>query len=727
MQTVKRDIDKQMELLKIWKILIRRRWVILAAYLIFISAVLAFTLIVTPSYKATTTILVKSSSATNSLLTSLGLQASAFVLPTEYDTDISLALSKSLARKVIDELQIKDRFGRDMREDKFVKSSILNFLWPQPAVKVEQYEDSTILEVSAFSADPKEAAEIANLLAMYFVEKRKELVSNEYQESRLFVEQQIGALRQNYYASLEKLSNFMIVEGSIDLDLEATNLINKIRDIIVSRDANNNALVLYEQELQESERYLGEIGKYRKEYREFIKNPRINELKSSLNSTLVTLAGKKIDFLPTHPEYRQTTTEMKKLEELIRKELAHDLTFNKEQVAINPLHDDLYKKYIDIKINLALAHIKKELFNKLIDTYQEELLTFPLKKTKQSKLALELEVTSNLYNNLLAYLNESEIAQSIQFGNYRICESAKPPQKVLFPNKKLNLVLGIILGCLWALVIGFLIEYTDDTLRSHEDINQFDSIHLLGRVYKYFGYRANLLLNPSLPRSPLVETYRSIKNNIYMAGNGSPPETIVVTSSIKGEGKSTVAANLGMVYAMAGKHTLLVDIDLHSPGLHTLFAGPAKKGFAGLLTGSKIEDCLTKSGFNHLEVLPCGPVPDDPGAVIETCRLDDILADLHLTYDLVIFDSPPLNTIAGALLLNKKIAADFILVAEPGKVTYKVLADSLSLFKKSGRNRVGVVVNKVRSVEGGTGADSFEGFFEKCLRGPGRFLKKIFY
>jgi len=716
-----------MELLKIWTILIRRRWVILMAFLVFVFAVLAFTLVVTPSYKATTKVLVKSSSATNSLLTALKMQLLPFAIPSEYDTDISLALSKSLVKKVIDKFQIKDRFGREMREEKFIKSSFLNLFWPQPAVEVEQYKESTILEISAISVDSMESAKIANLMAECFVQKRKEIVRDEYKQTKIFVEQQVISLRQRYYSSLEKMSDFMTAEKSIDFELEAQNLINKINETIIFREANDNSLVLYEKEIKENKRYLENMGEYRKEYEEFIENPRLNDLKGKLHVALISLAGKEIDFLPSHPEYRQVVNEIDKQKELIRKELTQELVFSKERSSINPLHDAIYKKYIDNKVNLELAFIKKDLLNQTIGKYQEELLTFPLKKIKQSKLALELEVSSNMYNNLLSYLAESEIAQSIDFANYRIAEFAKQPQKVNFPNKKLNMILGIILGCLWAFFIGFFVEYTDDTLRSHEDIKRLGNINLLGRVYKGSGFTSKLLLNPSLPKSQVVETYRSMKNNIYIAGNGQPPETLIITSSVKGEGKSTIATNLAMAYAMEGRQTLLVDGNLRLPRIHKLLPVVKNKGFSGLLNGAEIKDCVSNTGFKQLDVLTSGPVPDDPGGLIEACKLEAVLADFHLSYDLVIFDSPPLAAAGDAILLHRKMAADSILVAEPGKVTYKVLADSLSMFEKSGGKLIGVVVNKVRSVEGGAGADSFEDIFEKCLRSPVRIFKKIFY
>lgn len=715
-----------MEVLKIWKILIRRRWVMLLAFLVFVFSVLAFTLIVTPSYKATTKILVKSTGATSSLFKALDLQSTlSTASTTEFDTDIALALSKPLVKKVINKLQLKDRFGREMREEKMVKSSILNLLWPQPAVNIEQYEESTVLEVIATSADPQRAADIVNLLANYYIEERKELTNQEYQDSRAFVEQKIDTLKQNYYESLEQLTDFQIADATIDFEEELKSLLSRISTLIVSRDNNENNVVLFEEEIKKDEYYLARVEQYRKGAQEFIENPRLDNLKTRLHSAFIELSRKKIDFSPSHPEYQQVTNEIEELERLVRTEIT--LILNKERFDIDPLHDDLSSKYINNTINLELALVKRTLLNELIASYQEELLTYPLKKINQTKLTMQLEVDSNLYKNLLSYLTEIKIAESINFANYQIIEPAKAPGKQRFPNKKLNLIIGVILGGFWALVVGFFVEYTDDTLRSHEDLKQFADLSLLGQVYKHSKHGGKSLLNPSLPTSHAMETFRTIKNNIYIVSKGNLPSTIIVTSSVEGEGKSSIAANLAMVYAMEGKKTLLIDADLRAPSLHHFFSISKNHGFSDLLSGAEPSDCVTSTEFDHLDLIGHGSTSTDPGGLIETCNIEDILHDILNMYDLVIFASPSLDTSSDTLVLNRTLAAHFLLVVEPGKVTYTKMEDTISMLKQSDTKLLGAIANKVRSAEGGNGTNFFDDIFERILLWPVRTLKRLLY
>jgi len=666
----------------------------LLAFLLFVGTMLVFVLVVPSSYQGKTRILLKPSTATGSLLARLDLQQEFTVTSVvEYDTDIGLALTLPLARKVIDELQLKDRFGSEMTAEKLVKPSILNLLWPRPGVKVDQYEDSTILVVRATSGDPEEAAGIANLLAKYYLEKRRDIVRHEYTAAKEFVEQQIVAVRDRYYHSLERMKDFKIAEDAIDLDRTVEILMAKIASLFDAYENNESSLLLEKREIEELEHYLGRMEMLRLDSKEFTENPRLADLKLKLKAYLVELSGKSVDFTPSHPAYQQVVKERDEVERLIRQEV--EMIFNQQRFAVDPLYDELFEKNIDRKINVELGLIKRQLLGDLKNTYQERLLAVPLKSFTHSKLTAELEVNADLYQNLRATLTEMGIAESIAFAGYQVVESAELPKKVHFPNKKLIMVVAVILGGIWALIAGFLVEYTDDTLRYNEDIEQFQYVNLLGRVYRLAGRGSGPLLDPSSPTSPAVETFRAILQRLSISGNFTPPATLMVTSSIRGEGKSTITANLALAYAMGGKKTLLVDGDLRTPRLGRIFAVAAGKGLSNLLAGEMEGVVPLATSFANLDLLPSGPVPADPYDLLERGDPGAILARFQQDYALVIIDSPPL-TLSDTVILSRKTAAPVLLVARPGRVSYGTLAASLELLKRSGVVLCGVVTNRDR-------------------------------
>lgn len=315
-----------MELLKIWVILLRRRWIILWSFVFFVGAVLLFTLLVPSAYKSTVKILVKPANAENDILTGLQLQTISSTAYTEYDTEIGLALSKPLAAELIKKFDLKDRFGGEMREEKFVKSSFLNLLWPQPSVSVEQYEDSTMLEITAISYDKQQAADMAELLANLYIEKRQEILRKEYTDSKETVLKQIESVRQHYYQQLDNLFDFMVNDGVLDLDAEVQQLLAKIAALISDQETTLENIQTYEREIKETREYLAKTDSFREDSKDISENQIFKDLKGQLNIALVNLASKKVDYLPSHPEYQEVDNQIKEIEELLRHEVELSLS-----------------------------------------------------------------------------------------------------------------------------------------------------------------------------------------------------------------------------------------------------------------------------------------------------------------------------------------------------------------------------------------------------------------
>ncbi|MGG5359056.1 MULTISPECIES: CpsD/CapB family tyrosine-protein kinase [unclassified Enterococcus] len=174
------------------------------------------------------------------------------------------------------------------------------------------------------------------------------------------------------------------------------------------------------------------------------------------------------------------------------------------------------------------------------------------------------------------------------------------------------------------------------------------------------------LITLTNPSSPVAEQYRTIRTNIQFASPGGQQiKTIVVTSSGPGEGKSTTAANMAVVFAKSGQRVLLVDADLRKPVLYKTFKLTNISGLSTILsTAGNIADEVQKTPIENLSVLPSGPKPPNPSELLNSPRMDQLLAEAKDLYDVIIFDMPPVVAVTDAQIMASKTDGTLLVVRE---------------------------------------------------------------
>jgi capsular exopolysaccharide synthesis family protein len=165
------------------------------------------------------------------------------------------------------------------------------------------------------------------------------------------------------------------------------------------------------------------------------------------------------------------------------------------------------------------------------------------------------------------------------------------------------------------------------------------------------------LITVADPRSPAAEAYRTLRANLTFAGLDKPIETLVVTSAAPGEGKSLTLANLAVTIAQGERRTLLVDADLRRPGLHEIFGLPNERGLTTMFVEPEAlaDPPLQASGVDNLWLLPSGPLPPNPADLLGSQRMDKVIAALRARADIILFDAPPLISVADGVVLGSKV------------------------------------------------------------------------
>lgn len=688
-----------MEFLKILEILLRRKRIFFSVFLIFLVAVVAATHLVTPTYKAKAKLLIGSTDVLSSFMLSLGIQgigksttADAGDSGAEYQTDATLVTIRPLLEKLISSLELKAQNGELLEPEKLVKWTFVQLILPRPYVEVEQYESADILEIVSASTDPSEAANMCNELAELYIHDMLARRQKEYEIARLFVGSRIHKVQQDYYRVLSELEDYMVSEGTVDLDLETSKLIDKISALEDTYEDNVKRILESEREIAEIKEQLKDREKLRKESEIFVQSEQVNELKTKLNSLLVTISERRLAITEEHPDYKQLEKEIETVKELIQDESA--VVFDNERFAVDPIYDELLRRMIDDIILIETASAKKEFLAACIKKYQNDLLQIPRLFVKSTKVELALSINKELYRSLLEYLTQIGIAESLTLSNIKLVEPATEPRKPHFPNRPLNYALGMFLGVFWALALTFFVEYIDHTIKSPEDLRVFKGLALLGTLPRSRDLGNNKIISALNPDSPVVEAYRMIKHSIRYATADNPVKVIAVTSSIHSEGKSSMASNIAITFNVKGGRVVLLDLNLRRPTLHKFFDIPNDAGITTMLTqGSRLEEAIVHTDIEGLDLLPSGPVPDDPGELIESQQLKEIVATLRKTYDLVIIDTPPVLQVSDPVMAGK--TADCILyIIESGRVTCPLVESAKDRFEQADLKIIGVVLNK---------------------------------
>ena len=277
-------------------------------------------------------------------------------------------------------------------------------------------------------------------------------------------------------------------------------------------------------------------------------------------------------------------------------------------------------------------------------------------------------------------------------------DRAKFDENPIRPQKGLILGGALMGGLMLGLGLGYLRELTDHRLRSADEIKNTLNLPILGVVphianQKTPSERGQLLLRD--PTSDVSEAYRTIRTAVYFGQPNGVAKTLLVTSPAPGDGKSTLASNLGIAMAQAGNRILIIDCDFRKPTQHRIFELVRKVGLSNVLAGEmSLTDAIADTQVPGLQILACGPIPANPSEILNSQTFADMLDELCEKYDHILIDSPPVMPVTDARILAASCDAT-VLTLRAEKSTRKGAVYSRDVLQSVGARMIGVVVNDV--------------------------------
>jgi polysaccharide biosynthesis transport protein len=298
------------------------------------------------------------------------------------------------------------------------------------------------------------------------------------------------------------------------------------------------------------------------------------------------------------------------------------------------------------------------------------------------------------YSQLLAYHSSSGA------NLLTIVDPASPAAQPSSPRVLLNTMLAAALGLLVALGLAFLIEHLDDTIKSPDDVGEVIGAPTLGVVMQMKLDKKQSdrqrLVTLAAPRSPVAEAFRTLRTNLEFASVDKQLRSLVVTSAVPGEGKSTVSANVALTFAQAGRKVVLLDADMRRPSIHRLFEVPNSYGLTTLLRSEEtpIGSIAHATDELNLRVITTGPLPPNPAELLGSQRMGDLMARLDHEADMIVVDSPPLHAVTDAAVLAAQMDGA-LLVVHAGRTKRGAVRQAKEALERVGANILGVTLNRL--------------------------------
>ena len=258
------------------------------------------------------------------------------------------------------------------------------------------------------------------------------------------------------------------------------------------------------------------------------------------------------------------------------------------------------------------------------------------------------------------------------------------------PKYKMNMIIGAVVGIIGGIVVAFIYNYFDTSVKTLEDAERNIGLPVLGVIPQDVG-----LLALQDGESPDAEAYRILRTNIELKKSLYKATTFAVVSANAGEGKTTTLSNLAYVFASAGYSTLMIDGDLRRPRLARYAELDCSVGLSNYLTSEmELREVIFKTRIPNLYLLPAGPQPADTSGLLSSFRMDKLIAEVSKRFDIVLIDSPPVLGVSDASLLVNKVDAT-LLVLQPRKMPLKALLRAKSVIQNAGGRMMGLVMNNV--------------------------------
>lgn len=582
----------------------------------------------------------------------------------------------------------------------------------------QTFKETRLIDISYKHTDKELAALIVNGIGTVFTKQNQEKRTGKNRETNEYLTDRIAELQSEIRAGEQKLNDLNRGAGIIKTSPEQTIVIDGLsalqKQLLDAQESRKSAEAEYNAVSDSPDRIKArveqEVGRYTTERENSIREL-VNNNRKEIAKLTAERSKLSVEYRDGAPEIREIDEQIISLEEAISKATDINQTdldeFRKKQAKF--IVDGLRTKYLSAKSKEDKISADYNLQYNQAQVQNQDAVVIGLLKQ-------DIDTKKGFLENLRKNQDENDVVASGTDNNISFVEIAIPPEKPVSPSRTTAVIAALFLSTLFGAGLALFLEYLDDTIRTTEDVEAYLGVPALAAIPTIDSLpkrklllvggedgtpasrAADALLIHNDSRSSLAEAYRHLRTSILLSSAGHAPRSLLITSSLPAEGKTTTAINTAISLAQTGAKVLVIDADMRRPRLHSIFNASNAGGLSTILSSdfeeSEILDIIQYDEDSKLYLMTSGPVPPNPAELIGSEQMTRLMKFLQVEFTHVIVDSPPIASFTDGVLIASMVNG-VILVVHSGKSSRQVVKRSRQLLQDIGAKVFGVVLNNV--------------------------------
>ena len=578
-------------------------------------------------------------------------------------------------------------------------------------------KDTRLIEISYRHTNPELSALIVNGISEVFTKSNQEKRSGTSRKTSDFLQERVANLQSETKAGEIKLFELTKSAGILKTDNEQTIVIDRLsglnKQLLEAENARKNAEAKY----LALEKSPDRVKSLTEEQMARYITEREGDIRKLVNETQQKIAQLKAERAKLLQEYLEGAPEIKEYDRQIS-------TLENEIIKATEKNEADLDKFRGRTAQFILDNVKTEYVkaktqeDKVRAAYNEQYNQ--AQGQNQSGVAIrllqqEIETKKGFLENLIKQQRENDVIAVGTDNNISVAEIAIPPKEAISPRRLTTVIAALFLSTLFGVGLALFLEYLDDSIRTTEDVESHLQLPalaaiptigsmpkrrllLVGATEDGNSKATSELLIHNDSRSSLAEAYRQLRTSILLSTAGHAPKSLLVTSSLPAEGKTTTAINTAISLAQTGASVLIIDADMRRPRLHTVFDISNNEGLSTLLssemTEAEVLQVIQYEKETKVNLLPSGPIPPNPAELIGSEQMSNLLKQMQKKFTHVVIDSPPIASFTDGVLIASMVDG-VILVVHSGRSSRQVVRRSRQLLQDVGAKILGVVLNNV--------------------------------